>query len=90
MPIEAEILKGITTAGRYDVIVASEGEARRLLQQAMPNAVELPPAMPGQPYPKPPPECKAWYQLHPPEPNVGHKKPHFKYADWTRGNTKFG
>jgi hypothetical protein len=85
MPTEAEIVKGITTPGRYDVTVGSEGEARRLLQQAMPNAVELPPVVPGQPYPKPPPGCKKWYQLHPPEQNVGHNKPHFKYADWTAG-----
>ena len=59
MPTEAEIVKGITTPGRYDVTVGSEGEAWRLLQQAMPNAVELPPAVPGQPYPKPPPGCKS-------------------------------
>jgi hypothetical protein len=85
MPTEAEIVKGITTPGRYDVTVGSEEEARCLLQQAMPHAVELPPAVPGQPYPKPPLGCKRWYPLHPPEPNVGHLRPHFKYADWMGG-----
>ena len=44
MPTETELVKGIATPGRYDVTVDSEGEARCLLQQAMPNAVELPPA----------------------------------------------
>jgi hypothetical protein len=56
-----------------------------LLQQAMPDGVELPPAVTGQPYPNPLAGVKKWYQLQPPEPDVGHLLPHFKYADWTGG-----
>ena len=85
MPTETERVKGITTPGRYDITVGSEREARHLLQRAMPDAVELPPAESGQPYPRPPLGCNKWYQLHPPEPSVGHLRPHFKYADWTDG-----
>jgi len=85
VPTDAEVIQGIRTLGRYDTTVASEAEARRLLQQAMPDAVELPPAASGQRYPNPPVGCKKWYQLHPPEPNAGNNRPHFKYADWTRG-----
>ena len=85
MPTDAEIIRGIRTPGCYDATVGSEAEARRLLQQAMPDAVELPAAVTGQPYPNPPPGCLKWRQLHPPELAVGHKRPHFKYADWTRG-----
>jgi hypothetical protein len=51
----------------------------------MPGAPELPPAFAGQPYPKPPPGCLKWYQLHPSEPSVGNARPHFKYEDWTGG-----
>ena len=85
MPIEADIIKGIRAPGRYHAVVGFEAEARRLLQQAMPDAVELPPVVPGQPYPKPPIGCKKWYQLHPPEPWVGHNRPHLKYEEWTGG-----
>ncbi len=85
MPTDAEIIAGIQAPGRYNANVGSEAEARRLLQQAMPDAIELPPATSGQAYPNPPRGCKKWYQLHPPEPHVGHDQPHFKYADWTRG-----
>jgi hypothetical protein len=90
VPTEAEIIKGIQGAGRYNASVYSEAEARRLLQQAMPDAIELPPATAGLPYPNTPPGCKKWYQLHPPEPIVGHVRPHFKYADWTRGKKGIG
>ena len=38
MPTETELVKGITTLGGYDITVGSEGEARHLLQQAMPDA----------------------------------------------------
>ena len=85
MPTDAEIVQGIQAPGRYDVVVGSEAEARGLLQQAVPDAVELPPAVAGQAYPNPPAGCRKWYQLHPPEPNVGNVRPHFKYADWTGG-----
>jgi hypothetical protein len=80
-PTDAEIIKGIQAPGRYDATAQSEDHARRLLQQAMPDAVEVPPAVPGAPYPKPPPGIKKWYQRHPPEPGVGHDRPHFKYED---------
>jgi hypothetical protein len=85
MPTEAEVITGITTPGRYDVTATSQRQARYFLQQAMPDAVELASAVRGLPYPRPPSGCKKWYQLHPPEPSVGHSKPHFKYADWTTG-----
>ncbi len=85
MLAEAEIIRGIQAPGRFDTVVRSEAEARRLLQQAMPDAVELPVAVSGQPYPSPPASCRKWYQFHPPEPNVGNNRPHFKYADWTHG-----
>ena len=85
MPTDAEIIQGILSAGRYDATVSSEDEARRLLQRAMPDAVELPPAVAGQTYANPPIGCKKWFQLHPPEPSVGNRQPHFKYADWTKG-----
>ena len=85
MPTNPEIIQGIQAAGRYDATVGSEAEARSLLQQALPDAVELPPAEPGNRYPNPPAGCRKWYQFHPPEPSVGNDQPHFKYADWTRG-----
>jgi hypothetical protein len=85
LPTDAELTQGIRAPGRYDATVGSEAVARGLLQHAMPDAVELPSAVPGQPYPNPPAGCKKWYQLHPPEPGVGNDRPHFKYADWTRG-----
>jgi hypothetical protein len=90
VPTEAEIVRGIQAPGRYDAVVSSEDEARHLLQQAMPDAVELPAAKEGQPYPTPPGGCKKWFQLHPAEPHVGHDRPHFKYADWTRGKKGSG
>jgi hypothetical protein len=85
MPTDAEIVQGIRAPGRYDVSVASAAEARRLLKLAMPDAVELPAAISGQPYPPPPAGCKKWFQLQPPEPNVGNLRPHFKYVDWSLG-----
>ncbi len=85
MPSDAEIIQGIQAPGRYDAIVGSEAEARDLLRRAMPDALELPAALPGQPYPNPPTGCRKWYQLHPAEPSVDHDRPHFKYADWTGG-----
>jgi len=85
MPTDAEVIQGIQGPGRYDAIVQDEATARRLLQTALPGAIELMPASAGQPYPSPPVGCLKWYQLHPAEPAVGHSKPHFKYVDWTGG-----
>jgi hypothetical protein len=85
VPTDAEVIQGIQAPGRCDAAVPFEDEGRRLLQMAMPDAVELPPAVSGQPYPNPPPGCRKWYQLHPPEPGVGNDRPHFEYADWTGG-----
>jgi hypothetical protein len=65
VPTAAEIIRGIRASGRYDATVGSEAEARRLLQQAMPDAVELPVGVAGQAYLNPPPGCRKWYQLHP-------------------------
>lgn len=45
MPTDTEIIRGIQSAGRYDASVGSEEDARRLLRQAMPEAVELPAAV---------------------------------------------
>jgi len=87
---EAEHVKGVGAAGKYDAIVGSEEEARRIVQQALPHALELPPAVAGQPYPNPPPRVKAWYQVQPAEPDVGNMLPHIKYADWTAGKKGTG
>jgi hypothetical protein len=85
MPSDGEKVQGIAAAGRFDTTADSEEHARQLLARAMPDAVELAPAIPGLPYPGPPPGVLKWYQLHPPEPWVGNTRSHFKYADWTRG-----
>ena len=85
MATDAEIVQGIQAAVRYNAVAGSEAHARHLLQQAMPDALELPSAIAGRPYPKPPRGCLKWFQLHPPEPSVGHARSHFKYEDWTRG-----
>lgn len=90
MPSDAEIIRGIRATGVYNATVSSEDHGRMLLQIALPDAIELPPAVAGQPYPKPPHGCLKWYQLHPPEPHVGHMLPHFKYEDWTRGKKGSG
>lgn len=79
------IVNGIRQPGRFDATVTSEAEAKRLVGEAMPDAVELPPAVAGQPYAGPPPGVRKWFQVHPPEPGVGHDQPHVKYADWTGG-----
>lgn len=87
---DQEIVKGIVSPGRYDATIATEEHARRLLQKAMPDALELAPAVAGSPYPGPPTGCREWYQSHPPEPDVGHLRRHFKYADWTHGKKGAG
>lgn len=80
-----EIIDGIRGPGRFDAVVRSEGEADRLIRTALPDAVEIPPATASLPYPAPPTGTLRWYQSHPPEPQVGHDRPHLKYADWSRG-----
>ena len=81
---DAEVIDGIRSPGRFDATVGSEDDARRLVQTALPHAVELPPAT-ADPYPPPPPGVRAWFQAHPPEPAAGNPLPHVKYADWTAG-----
>ena len=80
-----DIIKGIQAPGRFDATVGSEAEAKRLVRTALPHAIELPPATPGQAYASPPKGAKASYQVHPAEPAVGNNLPHLKYADWTKG-----
>ena len=90
MPTEAEHILDVKAAGRYDAVVGSEAEARRIVQQALPHAQELSPGGFGLPYPNPPAGVKAWYQVQPDEPNVGNLLPHIKYADWTGGKKGAG
>ncbi len=80
-----DIIDGIRQPGRFDETAASEDEARRLVRAALPDAVELPRAVVGQPYAGPPLGIRKWFQVHPAEPSVGNDLPHVKYADWTRG-----
>lgn len=82
---EDDIIRGIQAPGRFDAIVTSGADAVRIVRLALPHAIELPPAVAGQPYPSPPPGVKAWFQVHPAEPGVGNDLPHVKYADWTSG-----
>ena len=58
---ENEIIDGIKRPGKFDATVASEAQARQLVQAALPHATELPPAVAGQPYPSPPKGFKAWF-----------------------------
>ena len=90
VPTEADYVKGVKAPGKYDATVGSEAEARRILQQALPHAQELLPAVAGQPYPSPPYGVKAWFQVQPAEPDVGNMLPHIKYADWTGGKKGSG
>jgi hypothetical protein len=80
-----DIIRGIRQPGRFDATAASEAEARRFSRAALPDAVELPRAVVGEPYAGPPVGIRKWFQVHPPEPDVGNDLPHVKYADWTRG-----
>jgi hypothetical protein len=82
---EADILRGISVAGRFDAVVGSEAEALRIVRAALPHALELPAAVAGQPYPSPPQGIKAWFQVQPAEPSAGNNLPHVKYVDWTGG-----
>jgi hypothetical protein len=93
MPDEADDIRGIRSPGRYDAEVGSEDEARGIVRAALPEAVELPPAEHGKPYPGPPAGAKQWFQAHPPDAAPGSDEPmlpHIKYADWTRGKKNRG
>ena len=85
MPSETDHVSAIRSPGRYNATVGSEEEARRIIQQALPHATEVPRGVPGQPYPVAAPGVNAWYQVHPAEPDVGNILPHIKYEDWTAG-----
>lgn len=88
VPTEADHIRGVKDPGKYDATVGSEAEARRIVRQALPDAAELPPAVPGQPYPNPPSGVQRWFQAHPPDAAPGSNDPnlpHLKYADWTGG-----
>jgi hypothetical protein len=73
-----QVAQGVKAAGKYDATVGSLDEARQVIGKAMPDAVELPPAVAGQPYASPPPGVKKWFQVQPAEPNVGNMQPHIK------------
>lgn len=88
VPTEADHIRGVKAPGRYNATVGSEEEARRIVRTAMPDAVEVPSAVAGQTYPIPGPGVKKWFQLQPPEPEVGNNLPHIKYEDWTGGKEK--
>ena len=90
VPTEADHIAGVNAPGKYDAVVGSEAEARRIARQALPHAQELRPAIAGQAYPLPPKGVKAWFQAQPAEPGVGNMLPHVKYADWTRGKKGSG
>jgi hypothetical protein len=87
---KASTVNGIKASGKFDDTVGSLAEASAAVKKAFPDAVELPPAIAGQPYPSPPPGVKQWFQVHPPEPGVGNNLPHIKYADWTTGKKGTG
>ena len=85
VPTEADHIKAVAKPGRYNAVVGSEAEARRIVQTALPHSVEIPPAVAGKPYPKAASDVKAWHQVQPPEPEVNNLLPHIKYEDWTGG-----
>ncbi len=90
MPTEDDHVRGVIAPGRYNATVGSEAEARRIVRRAMPDAVEVAPAVAGEPYPLAGAGVKKWYQVQPAEPLVGNDLPHVKYEDWTRGKKKSG
>ena len=90
MPTEADYINGVKAPGKFAATVGSESDARRIVQQALPIAQELPPGIVGQPYSNPPQGVKSWFQVHPAEPEVGNMLPHIKYADWTGGKKGSG
>jgi hypothetical protein len=83
-------VRGIRSAGKFDDVVGSLDEAIEAVRKAFPDAIQLPPAIPGRPYPSPPAGVKKWFQVHPAEPGVGNNLPHIKYVDWTRGKKGTG
>ena len=83
-------IAGIAAPGKFDIMTSSLEEARAMIQQAMPDAVELPEAVAGQPYASPPAGVKNWFQVQPAEPEVGNYLPHIKYANWTTGKKGTG
>ncbi|MEO6808098.1 MAG: hypothetical protein ABI353_03170 [Isosphaeraceae bacterium] len=85
MPTEADHVRAVQAPGRYNAIVGSEDEAHLIVRKALPHAVELARGVPGQPYPRAAPGIRAWFQVQPPEPDVGNMRPHVKYEDWTGG-----
>ena len=87
---EANHIKRVAAPGRYNATVGSEAEAHGIVRQAMPEGVELPRGIAGEPYPIPPKGVKKWFQRQPAEPNVGNDLPHFKYEDWTKGKKGSG
>jgi hypothetical protein len=84
------LVKKISAPGSYNTTVKTLEEARQLIKAAMPDAVELPRALPGKNYPIPPPGVKKWFQIHPAEPGVGNDLSHIKYVDWTTGKKGTG
>jgi hypothetical protein len=87
VPTENDIIDGIKRPGTFDAAVASEADATRLVQTALPHATRLPPAVAWQPYSSPH-GVKARFQVHPPDATLGSglpNLPHVKYADWTGG-----
>lgn len=90
MSTEDDHVRGVAAPGRYNATVGSEEEARQIVRRAMPDAVELPSGVAGEPYPIAPRGVKKWFQRQPPEPQVGNDLPHIKYEDWTRGKKGSG
>lgn len=85
-----ELAAMVPASGKYDAgPLGSADQALALARKAFPDAVQLPPAIPGKPYPSPPKGVKKWFQLHPAEPGVN-ELPHVKYADWTSGKKGSG
>jgi hypothetical protein len=85
-----KILDLLRAAGKYDTPpLSSLSKALELARKAFPNALELPPAVKGKPYPSPPEGVKHWFQIHPPEPGIN-ELPHIKYADWRNGKKNTG
>jgi hypothetical protein len=86
-----EILNKLRAPGKYEgAIASSKEEALEWAREAFPNAMELPEAVAGQPYPKAPPGVKDWFQVQPPEPAVGNMRPHVKYEIWSGGKKTSG
>ena len=90
VPALERVVAGVKAPGKFDATVASEAEARQVVQAAMPDAVELPRAVAGEPYGSPPPGVKKWFRVEPAEPQVGNNSPHIKYVDWTTGKKSTG